>query len=286
MSPAVRTVTRIVQAQPISDGAGVRLYRSLGSPALDYLDPFLMLDEFKSDAGADYLAGFPDHPHHGFETVTYMLAGAMQHRDHKGNEGNLRAGSIQWMTAGRGIIHSEMPQQDDGLMWGFQLWVNLPAAHKMTAPRYQDIPPEDVPEVTLDDGVKIRVLVGEAHGVRGAVHGIVTDPLYLDVTVPARTPCLLPVQDGHTSFCYVFDGAGAFGGSGADAGRSVARGQLAVFSNGEVVTVAASETPIRFLLLAGKPLREPVARYGPFVMNTKEEIVMAFEDLQRGTFLE
>jgi hypothetical protein len=286
MSSTVRTVIRVVQAQPTSDGAGVRLYRSLGSPALEYLDPFLLLDEFKSDAGADYIAGFPDHPHRGFETVTYMLAGAMRHRDHKGNEGNLRAGSIQWMTAGRGIVHSEMPQQDDGLMWGFQLWVNLPAAHKMTAPRYQDIPPEDVPEVTLDDGVKIRVLVGESHGVRGAVYGIATDPLYLDVTVPAQANCTLPVQRGHTAFCYVFDGAGAFGGSGDDAGRSSTRGQLAVFSDGEVVTVAAAEAPVRFLLLAGKPLREPVARYGPFVMNTKEEIAQAFEDFRGGRFLD
>jgi redox-sensitive bicupin YhaK (pirin superfamily) len=286
MPPVVRTVTRIVQAQPTSDGAGVRLYRSLGSSALDYLDPFLLLDEFKSDAGVDYLAGFPDHPHRGFETVTYMLAGAMQHRDHKGNEGNLRAGSIQWMTAGRGIIHSEMPQQDKGLMWGFQLWVNLPATQKMITPRYQDIPPEQVPEVTLEDGTKIRVLVGESHGVRGAVHGIVTDPLYLDVNVPPHASYTFPVQSGHTSFCYVFDGGGAFGGSDADAGRSVARGQLAVFSDGDVITVSASETSVRFLLLAGKPLREPVARYGPFVMNTKEEILKAFEDFRRGTFLD
>jgi redox-sensitive bicupin YhaK (pirin superfamily) len=165
MENAERSVVRIIQAQPTSDGAGVKLTRSLGTPALDYLDPFLLLDEFKSDAGTDYLAGFPDHPHRGFETVTYMLAGAMQHRDHKGNEGNLRPGSIQWMTAGRGIIHSEMPQQQGGLMWGFQLWVNLPAAEKMTAPRYQDIPPEEVPEVVLESGITIRVLVGESHGV-------------------------------------------------------------------------------------------------------------------------
>jgi quercetin 2,3-dioxygenase len=281
MQSEERSVTRIVQAQPTSDGAGVKLARSLGTPALDYLDPFLMLDEFKSDAGTDYIAGFPDHPHRGFETVTYMLAGAMQHRDHKGNEGNLRPGSIQWMTAGRGIIHSEMPQQQDGLMWGFQLWVNLPAAQKMTAPRYQDIPPEDVPEVALESGVNIRVLVGESHGVRSAVQGIVTDPLYLDVRVPARTSCALPVPRGHTVFCYVFDGVGTFGAST----QTVAKQHLAVFSDGEVVTVKTTETPVRFLLLAGKPLGEPVARYGPFVMNTKEEIVQAFEDFRRGTFL-
>lgn len=276
-----RSVTRIIPAQPTSDGAGVKLARSLGTPALDYLDPFLLLDEFKSDAGTDYIAGFPDHPHRGFETVTYMLAGAMQHRDHKGNEGNLRPGSIQWMTASRGIIHSEMPQQQDGLMWGFQLWVNLPAAQKMTAPRYQDIPPEDVPEVVLENGVKMRVLVGENHGVRGAVQGIVTDPLYLDVQVPAQRSCSLPVQRGHTAFCYVFDGASAFGAST----QTVAQQQLAVFSDGEVVTVKTAETSVRFLLLAGKPLNEPVARYGPFVMNTREEIVQAFEDFRGGTFL-
>ena len=280
MENAERSVVRIIQAQPTSDGAGVKLARSLGSPALDYLDPFLLLDEFKSDAGTDYLAGFPDHPHRGFETVTYMLAGAMQHRDHKGNEGNLRPGSIQWMTAGRGIIHSEMPQQQDGLMWGFQLWVNLPAAEKMTAPRYQDIPPENVPEVVLKNGIKIRVLVGESHGVRGAVRGIATDPLYLDVEVPAQLSCSLPVQRGHTAFCYVFDGSGAFGASG----QSVTGQHLAVFSDGEVVTVKTADTSVRFLLLAGKPLHEPVARYGPFVMNTKEEIVQAFEDFRQGTF--
>jgi redox-sensitive bicupin YhaK (pirin superfamily) len=276
-----RSVTRIIAAQPTSDGAGVKLARSLGSPALDYLDPFLLLDEFKSDAGTDYIAGFPDHPHRGFETVTYMLAGAMQHRDHKGNEGNLRPGSIQWMTAGRGIIHSEMPQQQDGLMWGFQLWVNLPAAEKMTAPRYQDIPPEDVPEVVLENGIKTRVLVGESHGVRGAVRGIATDPLYLDVQVPAQLSYSFPIQRGHAAFCYVFDGTGMFGASE----RSVARQQLAVLSDGEAITVKTAETPVRFLLLAGKPLNEPVARYGPFVMNTREEIAQAFEDFRRGTFL-
>ena len=281
MENAERSVVRIIQAQPTSDGAGVKLARSLGSPALDYLDPFLLLDEFKSDAGTDYLAGFPDHPHRGFETVTYMLAGAMQHRDHKGNEGNLRPGSIQWMTAGRGIIHSEMPQQQDGLMWGFQLWVNLPATEKMTAPRYQDIHPEDVPEVVLKNGIKIRVLVGESHGVRGAVQGIVTDPLYLDVQVPAQMSCALPVQRGHTAFCYVFDGAGTFGASA----QVVSRQHLAVLSDGEVVTVKTTDTLVRFLLLAGKPLHEPVARYGPFVMNTREEIAQAIEDFQRGTFL-
>jgi quercetin 2,3-dioxygenase len=281
---STRTVTRIVKAQPTSDGAGVRLFRTIGSQALDSVDPFLLLDEFKSEQSNDYLAGFPDHPHRGFETVTYMLAGSMQHKDHKGNEGNLVAGSVQWMTAGRGIIHSEMPKQDNGLMWGFQLWVNLPAAEKMTAPRYQDIPPENVPETTLDNGTKIRVIAGESAGLRGAVQGIVTDPLYLDVHVPRNTTHSLPVQKGHTALCYVFGGQGQFGATDNDPGQRIVAQQLALLSDGEELTVKTENESVRFLLLAGKPLREPIARYGPFVMNTREEIIKAFEDYQRGAF--
>ena len=280
-----RTVTRVIKAQPTSDGAGVRLFRTIGSQALDALDPFLLLDEFKSDQKNDYLAGFPDHPHRGFETVTYMLAGSMQHKDHKGNEGNLIAGSVQWMTAGRGIIHSEMPKQDNGLMWGFQLWVNLPAAQKMTAPRYQDIPPENVPELTTTEGVKIRVVAGKIDGVGGAVQGIVTDPLYLDVYVPRNTSCSLPVQNGHTAFCYVFVGQGQFGATATAPGQQIAVQHLAVLSDGDELTVKTEDEAVRFLLLAGKPLREPIARYGPFVMNTREEILKAFEDYQQGTLL-
>lgn len=283
---ATRTVTQVIKAQPTSDGAGVRLFRTIGSQTLDALDPFLLLDEFKSDQKSDYLAGFPDHPHRGFETVTYMLAGSMQHKDHKGNEGNLVAGSVQWMTAGRGIIHSEMPKQDNGLMWGFQLWVNLPAAEKMTAPRYQDIPPENIPEVATTAGVKIRVLAGEVGGVRGAVQGIVTEPLYLDVHVPSNMSYSLPVQKDHTAFCYVFDGQGQFGVTAAAPGQQIAAQHLAILSPGEELTVKTENDSVRFLLLAGKPLREPIARYGPFVMNTREEITKAFEDYQRGTFLE
>ncbi|MBM4257042.1 MAG: pirin family protein [Deltaproteobacteria bacterium] len=283
---STRAVTRIIKAQPTSDGAGVRLFRTIGSQTLDALDPFLLLDEFKSDQRNDYLAGFPDHPHRGFETVTYMLAGSMQHKDHRGNEGNLVAGSVQWMTAGRGIIHSEMPKQDNGLMWGFQLWVNLPAAQKMTAPRYQDIPPENVPEVTTPDGVKIRVVAGKIAGVTGAFQGIVTEPLYLDVHVPRHTNYSLSVQNDHTALCYVFVGQGSFGATDSTSGQRVAAQQLAVLSDGEALTVKTENEDVRFLLLAGKPLREPIARYGPFVMNTREEIVKAFEDYQRGTFLD
>jgi len=286
MTQTIRTVTRVVMAQPTSDGAGVKLYRSIASPALDMLDPFLLLDEFRSDEATDYLAGFPDHPHRGFETVTYMLAGAMRHRDHKGNEGHLTAGSLQWMTAGRGIIHSEMPEQHNGLLWGFQLWVNLPAAEKMAAPRYQDIPPETVPEIADVNGVRVRVLAGESHGRRGPVRGICIDPLYLEVQAPAHAECSLLVPPGHTAFCYVFEGEGAFGETATSAGHKVNVRQLAIFSDGDRVAVKTVNSPVRFLLLAGRPLREPVARYGPFVMNTREEIVSAFEDYQRGRFLD
>ena len=283
---STRTVTKIIKAQPTSDGAGVRLFRTIGSQTLDSVDPFLLLDEFKSEQSTDYLAGFPDHPHRGFETVTYMLAGSMQHKDHKGNEGNLVAGSVQWMTAGRGIIHSEMPKQDNGLMWGFQLWVNLPAAEKMTAPRYQDIPPESVPETVLANGIKIRVIAGESAGLQGAVRGIVTDPLYLDIHLPPSTTYSLPIQKGHTALCYVFVGHGQFGLTATDPGQQVAAQHLALLSDGEELIVKTAKDAVRFLLLAGKPLREPIARYGPFVMNTREEIMQAFEDFRQGTFLQ
>jgi quercetin 2,3-dioxygenase len=201
-----RRIVRVVPAQDTSDGGGVRLRRSLGTAALDHLDPFLLFDEFKSDRRDDYVAGFPDHPHRGFETVTYMLAGAMEHQDHRGNRGNLVAGSVQWMTAGRGIIHSEMPRQEGGLMWGFQLWVNLPARDKMTAPRYQDIPPNRVPIWEGEDGTRVRVLAGEAKGLRGPVEGVVTSPLYLDVQLPARSRFVQPVAAGHNGFAYVYEG--------------------------------------------------------------------------------
>src|SRR5687767_5360320 len=199
-----RTVQRVIIGQETSDGGGVRLKRSLGSAQLDHLDPFLLLDEFKSAQGSDYVAGFPDHPHRGFETVTYMLAGSMEHRDHQGNHGLLGPGSVQWMTAGRGIIHSEMPRQHEGLMWGFQLWVNLPARDKMGPPRYQDIPPDRVPEASTPGGARVRVLAGEAAGRTGPVEGIVTQPLYLDVAVPAGVRFTQPVPAGHSSFAYVF----------------------------------------------------------------------------------
>ena len=277
----IRKATKIVRAQEATEGAGVRIRRSLGSSALDYHDPFLLLDEFKSEEGADYAAGFPDHPHRGFETVTYMLAGAMRHEDHKGNRGELGPGSVQWMTAGRGIIHSEMPLQEDGLMWGFQLWVNLPARNKMTEPRYQDIPASAIPEVSAEGGVVIRVIAGEAEGTRGPVEGIATSPVYLDVRVPAGRTYEHPTAQEHNALVYVFEGVGEVGG------ERVAAGELAVLSrDGEdAVGLTASDRPMRALVLAAKPLGEPLARYGPFVMNTRAEIEQAFEDYRRGTFL-
>ena len=277
-----RRVTRIVTGQPTSDGAGVRLTRVLGTPQLDHLDPFLLLDEFKSDKPGDYLAGFPDHPHRGFEPVTYMLAGAMRHQDHAGNEGELIAGSVQWMTAGRGIVHSEMPRQKDGLMWGFQLWVNLPARDKMTAPRYQDIPPGKIPEVELGPGVRARVIAGEAGGVRGPVEGIATQPLYLDVRMDPRSRVTLELTPGHNACAYVYDGRVAFGAAGAS--QEVGTGQLAVLSDGDRLAAATGDAAARFLVLAARPLGEPIARYGPFVMNTREQIAQAVEDFQAGRF--
>jgi redox-sensitive bicupin YhaK (pirin superfamily) len=274
-----RRVGSIVTGQPTSDGAGVSLRRLIGTPALEQLDPFLLLDEFKSDRPDEYLAGFPDHPHRGFETVTYMLAGAMRHRDHVGHEGELVAGSVQWMTAGRGIIHSEMPEQKDGLMWGFQLWVNLPARDKMTAPRYQDIPPGRIPEVALTDGVRARVIAGEVGGVQGPVEGIVTRPLYLDVTMAPRRRVQLDVPAEHTAFVYLYEGGATLGG------REVATGQLAVLEDGDRIAAVTGDARARFLFLAARPLHEPIARYGPFVMNSRDELVRAVEDYQRGTFL-
>ncbi len=281
---SARRVVRIFTGQPTSDGAGVRLTRVIGTSALDHLDPFLLLDEFKSDKADDYLAGFPDHPHRGFETVTYMLAGAMRHRDHAGNQGELVAGSVQWMTAGRGIVHSEMPQQKDGLMWGFQLWINLPARDKMTAPRYQDIPPEKIPEVELSAGVRARVIAGEAGGVRGPVEGIATRPLYLDVRMGAGARVSLDVAAGHNAFAYVYEGRVALD-DGSGGTQDVGAGQLAVLSDGDAVTATTTGAPARFLLLAARPLGEPVARYGPFVMNTREELVQAAEDYRSGRLL-
>jgi len=273
-----RKIVQTLAGQSTTDGAGVRLARTIGTPALDHVDPFLLLDEFRSDSPDDYIAGFPDHPHRGFETVTYMLAGRMRHRDHKGNQGDLRAGSVQWMTAGRGIVHSEMPQQEDGLMWGFQLWVNLPAADKMTEPRYQDIPPEEVPSVDLSGGGTVRVIAGSSGGVDGAVSGIATAPLYLDVALPADAAFEHPVPAGHNGFVYPFEGSIDVGGT------AVSRGTLGVLGDGDAISVRGGSEGGRFLLVAARPLDEPVARRGPFVMNTDQELMEAFQDYRAGRF--
>jgi redox-sensitive bicupin YhaK (pirin superfamily) len=273
-------VERVVRTREVREGAGVVVRRSIGGPELDHVDPFLLLDEFRSDRASDYMAGFPDHPHRGFETVTYMLAGAMEHRDHAGNVGRLAPGSVQWMTAGRGIVHSEMPQQEQGLMWGFQLWVNLPAAQKMTAPRYQDIPADRIPELDRG-GARVRVVAGDVGGVRGAVQGIATDPVYLDVRLAAGASFEQPLPGDHSAFVYVYDGVARVGGDGA-AATAVRGGELAVLGPGKSVQVAAGDAAARFLLVAARPLREPIARYGPFVMNTREEIMEALEDFRAG----
>ena len=282
-SSGSRKVVAALRGRPASDGAGVKLTRVIGQPALPDLDPFLMLDEFGSDKGADYIGGFPDHPHRGFETVTYMLAGRMRHGDNQGNVGLLRPGSVQWMTAGRGIVHSEMPEQEEGLMQGFQLWVNLPAKDKMTKPRYQDIEPEAIPVVELADGIKVKVLVGAFNGVEGPVTKVATEPLYFDIALPAGTSLSVPLPAEHNAFAYPFEG-GVTIGEGANA-KAVARGEIAVLGLGGSVRFAADKGDARLILVAGKPLREPVAKYGPFVMNTAEEIHQAIADYQAGRFV-
>ena len=274
-----RHIVHRVRGIDTADGAGVKLKRIIGQPMLDTLDPFLLLDEFRSDSADDYIAGFPEHPHRGFETVTYMLAGHMRHGDNHGNRGDLGPGSVQWMTAGRGILHSEMPQQENGLMWGFQLWVNLPARDKMTAPRYQDIAPERIPTVHPAEGVTVKVIAGELAGAVGPVEGIATAPVYLDIAVQAGARVDIPLPAGHRAFAYVFDGEDA-----QVAGQLLRRSELAVLSEGDQVSVAGHGAPARVLLVAGRPLDEPVARYGPFVMNTPEQIHEAIADFRAGKF--
>lgn len=282
--PARRAVTRVIRGIPATDGAGVELTRVIAQPALPMLDPFLLLDAFRSDRPGDYIAGFPPHPHRGFETVTYLLAGRMRHKDNAGHEGLIEPGGIQWMTAGRGIVHSEMPEQQEGLLEGFQLWVNLPAAHKMDAPAYQEHPAAEIPKERRDDGVLVRVIAGQTSlGTRGPVTQPLTEPLYLDVELApgARLSETLPTH--HNAFAYVI--GGTLHGADAD-GNTVRMGRddLAVLSHGDEVSLHAGSGGGRFLLVAGRPLNEPVARGGPFVMNNKAEIRQAFEDYDSGRF--
>jgi len=277
-----RGVERLVRGQPTSDGDGVKLTRVLTQPLQKRLDPFLMLDAFGSDAASDYIGGFPSHPHRGFETVTIMLEGRMRHQDSVGNVGLLEPGSVQWMTAGRGIIHSEMPEQEEGRMAGFQLWVNLAAKDKMTAPAYRDVPPADVPSVTLDSGASLRVIAGSACGVTGAVTRPTTEPLVLDIVLPAGVSFDAMIPAGHNAFAYVYGGGVVDVGDAAP--TRVESERMAVLSNGAAadgVRLTAVQAA-RVLLVAGAPLNEPIAQYGPFVMNTTAQLHEAVADFQRG----
>lgn len=279
-----RALHFLIPGRDTSDGAGVRLKRSLGQSAHVRLDPFLMLDEFSSDDAADYIAGFPSHPHRGFETVTYMLDGHMLHEDHLGNRGDLKSGGVQWMTAGRGIIHSEMPQQNEGRMRGFQLWLNLPAKEKMKPAGYRDIQPDEIPVASVADGVSARIIAGElataTQVVKGPIHGpdqgITTDPQYWDVSIEAGHQATLPVPVTHNAFIYVFEGSATIGG------REVPRHNAAILREGDTLEVNAGPDGARFLLIAGKPIKEPIVQYGPFVMNTAEEIEQALRDYRTG----
>lgn len=281
--PAIRPVIASVEGMPTSDGAGVNMTRMLGTPRLRTLDPFLMLDLFGSDEPTDYLAGFPDHPHRGFETVTYMLAGRMRHADSRGHEGVIETGGVQWMTAGRGLIHSEMPEQTEGLMKGFQLWINLPARLKMSEPRYQEFPAPQIPVESREGGVTIVVIAGDtARGTAGPVRAEATDARYFDVTLPARQSFDEPVPSGHTACLVLFEGALRVGDAGGGAGEELTGPRVIVLGAGERIAAMAGAQGARFLLLAGSPLGEPIAWGGPFVMNTREEVMQAFRDYEEG----
>jgi redox-sensitive bicupin YhaK (pirin superfamily) len=298
---SIRPVQRIVQAKPTIEGAGVKLRRAFGFGETGAFDPFLLLDDFRNDRPDDYRAGFPWHPHRGIETITYVLAGSVEHGDSLGNRGTLGAGDVQWMTAGSGILHQEMPQGDpQGRMHGFQLWANLPASRKMTAPRYQDIAGADVPKVVDDDGTCVRVVCGDFWGKRGPVDGVSADPRYLDVWVPPGLRKSLPVETDRHAFAYVFEGSGTFAAASPPLGvltekqvdereirmrERTGNRSLVLFDSGDTVTVQAGEQGIRFLLVSGKPIEEPVAWYGPIVMNTQAELQQAVAELRDGTFI-
>jgi redox-sensitive bicupin YhaK (pirin superfamily) len=273
-----RPIRQLLQARAVSEGAGVTVRRGIGTPALKHLDPFLMLDHFGSDDPDEYIAGFPDHPHRGFITFTYMLDGHMEHRDSMGNRGDLRAGGAQWMKAASGVIHSEMPQQSEGRMGGFQLWINLPAAEKMSDPAYREFGADAIPEVA-GEGARVRVLAGAYRGRQGAISDADTDVLYLDVALDAQARFRLPVPASHNAFVYVFEG------DAGTAGQALPRHSLAVLGEGDEADLAAGPEGARFILVAGKPLGEPVVQHGPFVMNTRQEIEQALADYRAGTLV-
>jgi hypothetical protein len=299
---SIRPVKRIVQSTPTLEGAGVKLHRAFGFGTTTEFDPFLLLDDFRNDRPDDYLAGFPWHPHRGIETITYVLAGTVDHGDSLGNQGTLGAGDVQWMTAGSGILHQEMPHGDArGRMHGFQLWANLPASLKMTAPRYQDMAAKEIPEVTDDDGTRARIICGEFWGQRGPVDGVAAEPRYLDIFVPPGQRKILPVDSSRHAFAYVFEGSGAFSDASAPFGvltekqgpdgeenlirERTGNRSLVLFDSGDEITVRAGDEGIRFLLVSGQPLKEPVAWHGPIVMNTNAELQQAVAELRNGTFI-
>ncbi len=297
---SIRPIKRLIKAKPTIEGAGVHLRRAFGFGNTQDFDPFLLLDDFRNDKPEDYLAGFPWHPHRGIETITYILSGEVEHGDSLGNQGVLAAGDVQWMTAGSGIIHQEMPRGDsDGKMHGFQLWANLPSSLKMTAPRYQDVQSADIPEVVDDDGTKIRVICGSIWDATGPVDGIAAEPQYLDVSVPPGKRKILPVETTRHAFAYVFAGSGRFcnasaplevptegvGWSDTSLSEEADNRSLVLFDRGDEVSIQAGEKGIRFLLVSGKPIEEPVAWYGPIVMNTQDQLRQAFAEYKAGTFL-
>ena len=296
----IRKIKKTLKSKPTIEGAGVHLKRAFGFHQVPSLDPFLLLDDFHSNNPKDYIRGFPWHPHRGIETITYVLYGKVEHGDSMENKGTISSGDVQWMTAGSGIIHQEMPKgQKDGLMWGFQLWANLPTFHKMMDPRYRDVKSKQIPEVTLNHGVRAKIICGEVNGVKGPVQGIVIDPEYLDIMVPSRSNFIHPVKRGHTVFAYVIEGKGYFdserdsyayeveGANYFDFKRECFMDSetLILFGDGDEVTISTEEKAVRFLLISGKPIGEPVAWYGPIVMNTQEELRIAFEEYQNGTFI-
>ena len=278
----IRSIERLSRSRPTIEGAGVHLKRAFGSADVPRYDPFLMLDDFHSDRPADYMAGFPWHPHRGIETVTYMISGEVEHGDSMGNKGVIESGEVQWMTAGSGIIHQEMPRRQKGTLWGLQLWVNLPASHKMMGPRYRDIRASDIPEYRLDSGGMVKVVAGAFNGCHGPVRDLIGDPEYLDVALPSSVEFEHAIPKGHTAFAYVLEGEGCFT---AGQEKAIPAESLLLYGDGDKVSIKAEKAGLRFLLISGRPIREPVAWRGPIVMNTEEEIDVAFAEYRNRTFI-